>query len=462
MAEDNDLHMKAEAVKSKATGVPPLETDAASAIGTAARLADSEDGIGGRIGRYRWGICALLFFATTINYLDRQVFSILAPDLQKRFEWTNTDLARINAAFQFSYAIGLLLVGRFFDWVGTRRGFSISIVVWSLAAMGHAFARNTIGFGFARATLGLGEAGNFPGAVKTVAEWFPRKERALATGIFNAGSNVGATIAPIAVPLIALTFGWQWAFISTGAVGFVWLIFWLTTYHKPEEHPRLGKRELAHIKSDPPESEAKVSWLQVFPKRQTWAFALGKAMTDPIWWFYLTWLPKFLGDNYQLDLKTFGPPLVVIYLMADFGSVGGGWLSSHLLKRGWTVNAARKLAMFVCAAAVVPIAFATQADNVWVAVPLIGLAAAAHQGWSANLFTLVSDTFPRRAVGTVVGIGGMVGSLAASGFQLHIGKVLDLENNYFPLFVICASAYLSALLVIHILVPKLEPARLSE
>ena len=325
--------------------------------------------------------------------------------------------------------------------------------------MSHALARSAFGFGVARAALGLGEAGNFPAAIKTCAEWFPKKERALATGIFNAGSNVGAIVAPLTVPWIAINYGWQWAFIITGAVGLVWLAFWIPLYRAPELHPKVSPAELAHIQSDPPDPQtAKVPWLRLIPHRQTSAFAIGKYLTDPIWWFYLYWIPPFLRQNYNLDLSTIGLPLIAIYLIADVGSVGGGWLSSTLIKRGWTVNKAHKTAMLICALAVTPIVFASSVRNLWVAVGLVGLAAAAHQGWSANLFTTTSDMFPRRAVGSVVGIGGMAGAFNGATIAVIVGYILQVTGgNYKIPFFIAGGSYLVALLIIHLLVPKLEP-----
>jgi len=414
-----------------------------------------------KVGHYRWAICALLFFATTINYIDRQVLGILASPLQRELGWSESDYGWIATAFTGAYAIGLILVGRLMDAVGTKKGFSLAIIFWSAAAMGHALARSAFGFGAARFALGLGEAGNFPAAIKTVAEWFPKKERALATGIFNSGSNVGAIVAPLVVPWIAINYGWRWAFIITGATGFIWLVFWLLIYSKPEEHPSLSKSELAYIQSDPAELMVKIPWARLLPHRQTWAFAAGKFFTDPIWWFFLFWLPKFLNETYGLNLSGLGLPLVIIYVAADVGSIGGGWLSSTLIKRGWSVNAGRKTAMLVCALCVVPIIFAARASNLWIAVALIGLATAAHQGWSANLFTLVSDTFPRRAVGSVVGIGGFAGSVSGMLIATATGYLLERTGSYVPIFFVAASAYLFALLVIHLFAPRLEPVRLD-
>ena len=328
--------------------------------------------------------------------------------------------------------------------------------------MGHALARSAFGFGVARFALGLGEGGNFPAAIKTVAEWFPKKERALATGVFNAGSNLGPIIVPLTVPWIVFHYGWQSAFIATGAVGFLWLLLWLPVYRRPEEHPRLSAAELAHIKSDPPEPSTRVPWLRLIPHRQTWAFAIGKFMTDPIWWFYLFWLAKFLDKNYHITLAKLSLPVIVVYVLADIGSIGGGWLSSGLIKRGWTINAGRKTAMLICAVCVVPVIFASLATNMWVAVALISLATAAHQGWSANIFTFASDMFPRRAVGSVVGIGGMAGAVGGMLFSAATGYVLLRTNsNYLPVFVVCGSVYLLALLIMHLLVPKLEPAKID-
>jgi ACS family hexuronate transporter-like MFS transporter len=444
--------------KSEADVAPP---QAAAATATGAAIASTET-YGARIGRYRWVICALLFFATTINYVDRQVLGFLAPDLQRSIGWNETEYGFIVTAFQAAYAVSLLLIGRLMDWLGTRRGFSLAVAIWSLAAMGHALARSVFGFAVARFALGLGEGGNFPAAVKTVAEWFPKKERALATGIFNAGSNLGPILVPLTVPWIVSHYGWQGAFIITGALGFIWLIFWLPVYRPPEKHPRLSPQELAHIKSDPAEPSAKISWARLIPHKQTWAFAIGKFMTDPIWWFYLYWLAKFLDKNYGITMATLSLPVIVVYLTADVGSIGGGWLSSTLIKRGWTVNAGRKTAMLVCALCVVPVVFASLVSNMWVAVGLISLAAAAHQGWSANIFTMASDMFPRRVVGSVVGIGGMAGAVGGMIFASATGYVLQLTNsNYIPIFIVCGSVYLIALAVIHFLAPRLEAAKVE-
>lgn len=411
--------------------------------------------------RFRWTICALLFFATTINYMDRQVIGILAPELQRVFGWTEIQYGDIIAAFQVAYGVGLLAMGRIIDRIGTRLGYALAIVIWSLSAMGHALAHSVFEFGVARFMLGLGESGNFPAALKAVAEWFPKKERALATGLFNSGTNVGALIAPIAVPWIAIHWGWRWAFVFTGIFSSTWVVVWLTIYRRPQDHPKVAPVELAYIQSDPVESTAHVAWLSLLPHRQTWAFILGKFITDPIWWFFLFWLPKFLNSQYGLALAKLGLPLVVIYQMATIGSIAGGWLSGSFLKRGWKVNRARKTAMLICALAVTPVVFAAKANSLWAAVWLIGLAVAAHQGWSANLFTLSSDMFPKRAVASVVGIGTGAGALGGFLIAKLAGYLLQWHFGYLPLFVLAGSAYLFALLVIQILAPRLEPARLD-
>ncbi len=414
-----------------------------------------------RPGHFRWVICGLLFLATTINYVDRGVFGVLEPELQKTIGWTATQFGDINAAFNVAYAIGFLFFGRLIDRVGTRWGYAVSLAFWSIAAAGHALARTPLGFGIARFCLGLGEAGNFPAAVKTTAEWFPRRERALATGLFNAGSNVGAIIAPLAVPLIALWWDWRWAFVLTGLAGLTWLILWLPLYRRPADHPLLSEAELAYIQGDDEPPAPSVPWRKLFPHRQTWAFAAGKFLTDPIWWFYLFWSAKFFADKFNVDLKHIGPPLVVIYLLADIGSILGGWLSSSLLKRGWSANAARKTAMFICALCVLPVIWAPVVSNMWLAVFFIGLAAAAHQGYSANLFTLTSDMFPRNAVASVVGIGGMAGAVSGILMNMAAGRIKDLTGSYLAMFIMAGSVYLLALLAVHALAPRLKPAELG-
>ena len=414
-----------------------------------------------KVGNFRWTICALIFLATTINYVDRQVIGILAPILRKDIGWNDIEYGYIVTAFTAAYAIGMLVIGRVIDTVGTKSGYSVALTGWSFAAIGHALATSALGFGIARFALGLFEAGNFPAAIKTVAEWFPKKERAFATGIFNAGSNVGAVVAPLVVPWITLTWGWQEAFIFTGAIGLLWLILWLWLYEKPEKNKRLSKAELAYIQSDPPDTQVKIPWKSLIKYRQTWAFTIGKFMTDPIWWFYLYWIPSFLYKNYGITLDKIGIPLIVIYVSADVGSVFGGWFSSFLIKRGWEVNKGRKTAMLVCAIAVVPIIIASQVDSLWEAVALLSLATAAHQGWSANLFTTVSDMFPRKAVASVVGFGGMGGAVGGMLIATAAGFILELTGSYVILFVICGSVYLIALLIMHLLTPKLSEVEIS-
>ncbi len=441
-----------------------------------------------KVGYQRWGICGLLLFAAIINYVDRQVIGILKPTLVEAFGWTDERIySSIIFCFQLAYAIGFMGAGRVMDTLGVRRGFALSVTIWSFAAMAHGAAGfvtswqlpvlnldaktgftfvtltgAAVGLAIARFALGIGEAGAFPASIKTVAEWFPKKERALATGIFNAGTNVGALTTPLVVPAIIKFMGWQWGFILTGALGLVWVVVWLIAYHPPEEHPRLSGAELAHIRSDPPESAVKIPWRKLLPHRQTWAFSIGKLMTDPIWWLYLFWVPDFLSKNYgvKVTVTELGPPLITIYLIADIGSVGGGWISSHLIKKGWTSNAARKTAMLICALAVVPIIFAASGVSKWTAILLISLAAAAHQGWSANLFTLASDMFPRKAVGSVVGIGGMSGAIGGMFVAMLVGAILQATHSYLIIFVIAGFTYLAALLIIHLLAPRLEPAKL--
>jgi ACS family hexuronate transporter-like MFS transporter len=415
----------------------------------------------GRRGSYRWTICALLFFATTINYVDRQILGLLAPTLGKEIGWNEQEYGNIVSWFSIAYALGFLVAGRMMDRFGTRKGLATSVVAWSIAAMSTALARTANGFAAARFALGLGESGNFPASIKTVAEWFPARERAFATGIFNAGSNVGAIIAPIAVPFITLRWGWRVAFVVTGALGFLWLIAWLLVYRAPEEHPKLGAEELAYIRSDPIEKPVEIAWGKLLRHRQTWAFAIGKFMTDPIWWFYLYWLPKFLDARYGIKLDAVAAPIIVIYLLADFGSVFGGWLSGAMMKRGISVNAGRKITMLIPAVLIVPTMFAPNAPSMWIAVLIVGVAAAAHQWWSANIFTLSSDMFPKYALGSVVGIGGFFGAAGGVLFQRGTGWLLQHNgSNYTPVFLVCGLAYVSALLVIHLLAPRLEKVQL--
>src|SRR5690625_4234388 len=416
----------------------------------------------GKTGRYRWRICALLLAITSINYLDRQVLGVLAPYLQGHIGWNEVEYGYIVTAFQSGYAIGLLCAGAVVDRFGTRIGYAIAIGVWSLAAMGHALAVSVLGFAIARFTLGLGEAGNFPAAIKAVAEWFPRRERSLATGIFNAGSNIGAILAPLLVPLIVVAWGWREAFLATGLLSSIWLVVWLMVYRRPGQHPKVSPAELNHIRSDSPEPSVHVSWPRILRHRQAWAFIAAKFFTDPIWWFFLFWLPKFLHSTYGLSLVELGLPLVAIFVVADVGSVAGGWLAGHLIRRGWSANRARKGAMLVCALCVVPIVFAAKASHLWLAVALIGLATASHQGWSANVFTLASDLFPGKVVASVVGIGSFAGAVGGMLISTIVGFVLQTTGSYVPVFIMAGSAYLFALLVVHLLVPRLRPIQPEE
>jgi len=411
------------------------------------------------IGRFRWVICGLLFFGITKNYMDRQVLGVLKTTLQHDLGWNEIDYSNIVFAFQAAYAVGMVVGGRLIDRLGTRLGYAEAMVFWSLASMGHAIAGSLSGFVAARTALGFGEASVFPASMKTVAEWFPRKERALATGIFNAGTSVGAVLTPMFVPWITIHFGWRAAFLIIGGLGFVWLIFWLRLYRQPEDNPYVSAAERAYIRSDPQIDPrgADVSWIGMLAHRQTWTFVMGKFISDPTWWFLLFWAPDFLQRKHGLHLAEVGLPLVVIYTIADIGSVCGGWLSSSLIKRGWSVNAGRKTALLVCAICVMPILFAYQTASLWTAVLLIGLAAAAHQGFSANLFTLPSDMFPSREVASVVGLGGMAGAIGGMAIAKTIGYILQWTGSYRIPFILASGSYLLAVAAIHILSPRLEP-----
>jgi MFS transporter, ACS family, hexuronate transporter len=409
----------------------------------------------------RWTVCALLFFATTVNYVDRQVLSLLANTLETKIGWTDLQYSNITSAFTFAYMIGLLLSGWFLDKYGTRIGFAIAITVWSFAAIAHAAATTAFTFGIARALLGLGEAANFPACIKTVAQWFPKRERAQATGIFNAGSNIGAVIAPLTVPWLAVHYGWQSTFVITGGIGLIWLVFWLTMYRAPEDHPAVSTEELNLIQSDPADKATSYPWAKLLPHRETWAFALGKFLTDGVWWFYLFWLPKYLQDTFHLTLLQITLPIMVVYNASSVGSIFGGWLSSSRIKAGWSVNAARKTAMLTCALAVLPVMYAPYCKSMWVVVGLVSVATAAHQGWSANLFTTVSDMFPRFAVGSVVGIGGAAGGLGGVLVQKAAGYVVTWTHSYLLMFLFAGLAYVIALAIIQLLTPKLAPAKLD-
>jgi ACS family hexuronate transporter-like MFS transporter len=442
------------------------------------------DAPGATVGKYRWTICALVFFATTINYLDRAVISLLKPTLETIFHWNAGDYANIEIAFKLSYAIGMVGVGRIIDKLGTKAGYAISTTLWSLSAMGHALVSSTFGFGIARSFLGITEAGNFPAAIKTVAEWFPQRERALATGIFNSGANVGAIIAPLTVPFIAASSpdGWKWAFIITGALGFLWLVLWYAVYETPANSKRLSKAEFEYINADIPvglpaesaivEEKPKASWAKLLSFRQTWAFVIGKFLTDPIWWFYLFWLPDFLSKQYHLTGTAIALPVAAVYVLSSVGSVGGGYLPLGFIRRGMPAFQARKTSMLLIAFCVFPIVFAQYLGqiNMWLAVLVIGIAAAAHQAWSANIFTTVSDMFPKRAVGSVTGIGGMAGGLGGIALSalvqkrmfVHYEALGQLNKAYFIMFLICGGIYLVTWVIMFTLVPRMEPIQLDE
>jgi ACS family hexuronate transporter-like MFS transporter len=425
------------------------------------------------IGKYRWTICALVFFATTVNYLDRQVISLLKSVLSDDLSWDDGDYANIEIAFKLAYSFGMLIAGRVVDMLGTKKGYATATGLWSLAAVGHGFANSTLGFIIARAALGITEAGNFPAAIKATAEWFPKKERAFATGIFNSGTNIGAIIAPLTVPFIAVAWGWKWAFILTGLIGFVWLVLWQRYYTSPAESKKLSKEEYDYIHSDIEDEKVdaevkdeKVAWIKLLGYRQTWAFALGKFLTDPIWWFYLFWLPDFLQSEYHLSLTEIAIPVAVVYLISTIGSVGGGYLPMFFINRNMPAFKARKTAMFVFAMCVLPVVFSQYAGEVsmWLAVLIIGIAAAAHQAWSANIFTTVSDMFPKKATASVTGIGGMAGGVGGivltwaiqKSLFVHFREIGEIEKAYFIMFLICGGSYFLAWLVLHLLAPTMK------
>ena len=431
-----------------------------------------------KIGSYRWTILALVFFATTVNYLDRQVISLLKDDyLDPAFHWTETDYAGVVVAFQVCYGLGMLFMGWLVDKVGTKIGYALSLTVWSFASISHAFAQSTIGFMAARGFLGLSEAGNFPAAIKTVAEWFPKKERALATGIFNSGTNVGAIIAPLTVPFIAVAYGWRWAFILTGAIGLIWLLFWILIYEVPNKHKKLKKPEYDYINSDKDEIEdqsgvkGKISWLKLLGIRQSWAFIVGKFLTDPVWWFYLFWLPSFLDKQYGMTKTKVALPIAVVYTMTTFGSIFGGWLSGKFINMGWEVYKARRTAMLIFALLVIPVISAQALGHYspWFAIIIIGIAASAHQAWSANIFTITSDMFPKKAVASVTGLGGMAGAVGGVLISAFAGIILDhfkalgnIDTGYYVMFIICGSAYIIAWVLINIIAPKMKRVDLAK
>ena len=420
---------------------------------------------------YRWVVCALLFFATTINYIDRQILALIKPILDDQLHWTNEQFGLTNGLFQGAYALSLLIFGWLIDKYGTKIGYAVSITAWSIAAIGHSLVASISGFYFARVMLGLGEGGNFPSAIKAVALWFPKRERATATAIFNSGTNVGAIIAPLVVPPLALALGWHWAFIFAGIAGFVWLFFWWPFYNVPEKIRATNAAELAHISSDRDDTSRdgeKISWLSLLGYRQTWSFIVAKALTDPVWWFFLTWLPDFFKKTRHLDIKSSGYMLATIYGLATVLSIFASWVTGSLVKSGWSVTRARKTSMFIFALCVLPIIMVKDVGD-WQAVLLIGFACAAHQAWSANLFTTASDMFPKRAVASVVGLGGMAGSGLGIAFPILAGRLLDaftkkgnVSGGYALLFSICAGAYIVAFILQHLLAPKFDQVQLKQ
>jgi ACS family hexuronate transporter-like MFS transporter len=435
-------------------------------------------GLQTKIGKYRWTICSLVFYATTINYLDRQVISLLKPILEKEFNWTESDYSNIVVAFQFAYALGMVGAGRFIDKIGTKIGYALTLTLWSIASVLHAFATGTVSFAIFRAFLGVTEAGNFPAAFKTVAEWFPKKERAFAGGIFNSGTNVGAILAPLLVPWLAINYSWKIAFLAIGAIGFIWLIFWFMYYEVPSKQKRLSKAEFDYIHSDidintdtqTGEQQPKISWAKLLGFKQTWAFIAGKFLTDGIWWFFLFWLPAFLNSQYHLVGMQVSLPIAFVYTLAGVASIFGGWLPMWFVKaKGWDIVKARKTSMLIYAffPLLVMVSQAAGSHGMWYAVVIIGIAASAHQAWSANLFTTVSDMFPKSSVASVVGIGGMAGGLGGMAVAKTAGLLFDhykalghIETGYYILFLYCGLGYLAAwFIMFKILVPRMEPIK---
>ena len=414
-----------------------------------------------RVGNYRWVIVALLFAATVINYIDRQMLGVLKPTLAADLRWSEVDYANVVFWFQTAYAIGYLGFGRIVDLIGARLGYAVAFIIWTIAHIAHGGVHSVTQFAMVRFGLGIGESGNFPAGIKAVTEWFPAKERAFAVGVFNAGANIGAIVTPLVVPWLVVAYGWRAAFVITGIATLVWLFAWLGLYRRPTEEKRLSAAELAWIQQDPIDPAKPMPWARIAVKRETWCYALGKFCIDPIWWFFLFWLPGYLAERYHLDILQFGPPLVAIYLLSDIGSVVGGWVSGRMIKAGRSVNFARKATMLGCAFAVTPIYFAQSYDSLWVAVLVIGVATAAHQAFSANLYTLPSDLFPRSAVGSVIGIGGTAGAVGGMIFTLYIGQILERIGSYTPIFIVAGSAYFIALGVIHLLSPRLARAEVD-
>jgi ACS family hexuronate transporter-like MFS transporter len=418
-------------------------------------------GTRGPISRYRWLICGLLFAATAINYVDRQIIGVLKPTLQNEFGWTESAFADVIFWFQAAYAVGYIGFGRLIDKFGARIGYAACMVLWTLAHVAHAFVSSIGGFIAVRFALGLGESGNFPAGLKAIAEWFPQRERALATGIFTAGSNIGAIVTPLIVPGITMVLGWRASFVITGSFSLIWLIVWLKVYRQPALHSRVSAGELALITGDPTSGEVKISWRELLRLRETWAFTAARFLIDPIWWMFLFWLPDFFAKRYGLDMQNFGPPLVAVYAVSDVGSIAGGWLSSKLIRNGMSVNKARKLTMLSASFLVLPVMFAMYANNLWLAVAIVGAATAGHQAFSANLYTFPSDVFPKQAVASVVGIGGTAGAVGGMMMAKYAGWVLDDIGSYTPIFMVAATVYFVALATIHWLSPRMQPVTLT-
>ncbi len=410
-------------------------------------------------GTYRWRIIALLFFATTINYIDRQIIGILKPFIASDLEWSEADYGYIVTAFQVAYAIGLLTTGRFLDKFGNRIGYAWAIVVWSVAGMAHAAARGVISFAAARFALGIGESANFPAAVKSVAEWFPKKERAFAAGLFNSGSTVGAIVAPVIVSGITLTFGWQWAFIITGALGFIWIFFWLASYHIPQEHPKVSEGELQYILQDQDETDhaESVGWINLFRHKETYAICSTRFISDWVWWFFLFWIPDFLNKTHGIDIKEVVIPLILIYSVSSVGGIAGGWMSSKFIQTGKSIDYARKTTIIICALIILPVTLVSQVQDLWTAVTLIAFAAAGHQGWASNIFTLVSDIYPKNAVGSMMGLSGFAGAVGGALSASFIGLILESTGSYFLIFLTASSVYLINWLIIKVFIREIKP-----
>jgi MFS transporter, ACS family, hexuronate transporter len=411
------------------------------------------------IGNYRWRILVLLFFATTINYIDRQVIGILKPFIADDLGWSEADYGYIVTAFQIAYAIGLVTTGRFLDKFGTRIGYLWAIVIWSIAGMAHAAARGVVSFAAARFALGIGESANFPAAVKSVAEWFPKKERAFAAGLFNSGSTIGAIAAPVIVSGITLAMGWQWAFIITGLLGFIWIIFWLVFYQKPEKHPKISKEELDYIQHDDEEnvSVKSIKWLSLFKYKQTFAICSTRFISDWVWWFFLFWIPDFLSKTHGVNIKEVVLPLIVIYSVSSVGGIAGGWISSHFIKIGKSIDFARKTTILMCALIILPVMLVLQTQNLWIAVGLIALAAAGHQGWASNIFTIVSDIYPKNVVGSMMGLSGFAGAVGGALSATFVGLLLESTGSYFLIFLVASSVYMINWLILKLSIKKIVP-----